>query len=85
MAADAKGNVFVSGFLWPGEYDFGGQSEKLEAVTGFLAKFDRDGQLQWVRTGKEYGGEVVVDPQDDAYFMIYRAGTGLGYPGKTDG
>lgn len=64
LAVDAAGNVYVTGLV-QGDADFNGDGSADVIVTGsdhvFLAKYDSDGVLQWVRSTCGRGEGVALD------------------------
>jgi hypothetical protein len=70
LVTDRAGNVFMSGSLYDGSLDFGGQVLSAVGLRAFLAKYGADGTLQWLHAEGEssQGGGVALDEQGDAYF-----------------
>ncbi len=66
VAADAAGNVYVTG-SFTGNADFSGQAVFNGGI--FLAKYNSNGVVQWVRTmGTGAGTAVAVDASGNVYF-----------------
>jgi hypothetical protein len=70
VAPDAAGNVYVTGHYESTNATFGGQAvPNRGGYDIFVAKYDRDGKLQWVQTaggkGYDYGHGIAVDPKGD--------------------
>lgn len=70
VATDAKGNCYVTGHYQGADADFSGT--KLPQRGGydiFVAKYDRDGKMVWIRTaggsGYDFGHAIAVDGQGD--------------------
>lgn len=68
VAVDAKGNVYTTGHYQSADAAFDGQ--KVSLVGGydiFVAKYDADGKLLWVKTaggaGYDYGHGAAIDPE----------------------
>jgi hypothetical protein len=70
LVTDRAGNVFMSGSLYDGSLDFGGQVLSAVGLRAFLAKYGADGTLKWLHAEGEssQGGGVALDEQGDAYF-----------------
>ncbi|MCS7085377.1 MAG: dockerin type I domain-containing protein [Bacteroidia bacterium] len=66
-AADAAGNVYVTG-SFTGNADFSGQPVYNGGI--FLAKYNANGAIQWIRTmGPGAGTAVAVDAAGNVYFV----------------
>jgi hypothetical protein len=75
VAVDSGGNFYVSGYFFA-TVDFGGVTVSATAnADGFLAKYNNDGQLLWVRTVTGNSSEVIssvsVDQSGNAYIAGY--------------
>ena len=73
LSADVAGNLLVYGSLNEGTADFGGTTV-FPGSTGhayggdmYLAKYDPDGNLLWVRLGYGYAGAFAADNQGNLY------------------
>ena len=86
IAADAEGNVYVAGYFTGIATWDGGGNPDVELTTrndfdGFLAKYDTDGDLQWVAQAggpeQDTGRGVAVAPNGDVYFAGGFTGTAL--------
>ncbi|HWH68429.1 MAG TPA: SBBP repeat-containing protein, partial [Candidatus Sulfotelmatobacter sp.] len=86
VTVDAATNVYVTGDLL-GRADFGSGSltntNSYLNGTVFVAKYDREGTLLWVRkgakTGIGYGQAIVVDKAGEVYATSYKRDYGIGY------
>jgi hypothetical protein len=70
VAADAEGNCYVTGHYQSTDADFSGTKLINRGdYDVFVAKYDRDGKLQWVQTaggkGYDYGHGIAVDDAGD--------------------
>jgi hypothetical protein len=81
VAHDAQGNVYVGGYF-AGYLHCGGQNllSHANSYDAFVAKYDADGTLQWVRQAGLDGSERVTSLAVDAAGNVYVAGT---YRGPT--
>lgn len=86
VAVDAATNVYVTGFI-SGWADFGSgmitnTNNAYFNGTAFVAKYDRDGVLQWAKKGGTnglgYGQTIVTDPYGYIYATSYRRDYGYG-------
>jgi len=88
VAVDALQNVYVTGYL-SGSANFGGGmlvNSNGTSIFGnrtvFVAKYDRDGALQWSRIGGTnglgYGQNIVADATGNIYATSYRISYGGG-------
>ena len=82
VCVDAGTNVYVTGFLL-GSLNLGSGSitnrSGLFGATAFIAKYDRDGNIQWSRKslgGDGYGQNIVADSYDAIFATAYRPGYG---------
>lgn len=79
VAVDAKGNVYTTGHYQSADASFDGQ--KVSLVGGydiFVAKYDADGRLLWVKTGGgagyDYGHGAAIDPEGNCLIAGGAAG-----------
>lgn len=83
MAMDAQGNLFVTG-TYSGNAVFG--TNNLVSVSGgnsadiFLAKYDPDGQLKWVRTAGSFNADAVNGVAVDPAGNVCIGGSAGAYP-----
>jgi hypothetical protein len=78
LAVDSAGNIVISGYLAGGTADFGGTTVSPGATQpdnwgdGFIAKYDPNGSLLWVRLAQvagTVGMSIAVDRQGNTYFL----------------
>lgn len=68
LALDSAGNVITTGYLNRGTANFGGITVTVADYSqAYIAKYGRDGQIEWVVLTHGYGG-VAVDKQGNTYF-----------------
>jgi hypothetical protein len=85
VAVDAATNVYVTGYLL-GSANFGSgvitNNSGFFNATVFVAKYDREGALQWARKasagGVGYGQAIVADPAGGCYATSYKRDYGAG-------
>jgi hypothetical protein len=70
VACDAAGNAYVTGHYQSTDATFGGNAVPNRGDYDlFVAKYDRDGKMEWVRTaggkGYDYGHAIAVDEHGD--------------------
>jgi hypothetical protein len=70
VAPDGDGNCYVTGHYQSTDADFSGTKLPTRGdYDVFVAKYDRDGKLQWIKTaggkGYDYGHGIAVDPNGD--------------------
>jgi len=78
LAVDSSGNILISGYFSTGTADFGGTTvfpggaNPDSSGDGFIAKYDPNGSLLWVRLAELQGTKgvsIAVDRQGNTYFM----------------
>lgn len=81
ISSDTLGHVYVTGWF-SGTMDLGGQmlvSQGMQDI--FIASFDSDGNLNWVRqaggTGNDVSAGIVTAGNGDSYITGWYAGTGI--------
>jgi hypothetical protein len=79
VAIDAEGNCYLTGSFQSPTVDFGGQSVQRNSDSEiFVAKFDSEGKVLWVRqaggTGGGSGNAVTIGPDGYVYVCGYFSG-----------
>jgi hypothetical protein len=68
IALDSAGDVITTGYLYEGTADFGGTVVRVQKYSdSYIAKYNSNGNVQWVRLGHGSRG-LAVDRQGDIYF-----------------
>ena len=67
-ATDRAGNILLTG-AYTGSVSFGGDTTTSPSWTGFLAKYDVSGSIQWVRDAPGCGIAIAADSQSRAYVV----------------
>jgi hypothetical protein len=75
LAVDHSGNVYLSGYYFQQEMQFGSFTSPGLGLYIYLVKYDNNGNVQWVKSsGADQVSSLVTDNAGNVYWNIYTAG-----------